>query len=343
MGITQESFGQTRDGQPVDAFILENAKGVKVKVINYGAAIVSVLAPDRSGLMTDVVLGFDSMEGYQGDNNPHIGCCCGRYANRIANGRFILDGVEYQLAINNGPNSLHGGLIGFDKKVWDAEVTGDSVRMSLISEDGDEGYPGTLRVELVYSLNSDSELRIDYNATTDRKTVINLTNHSYFNLAGSGTIRNHVIRINADVYTVVNENMIPTGELQSVAGTEMDLRIPTPISRNIDAVEGLGYDHNYCINQAAEGELTLAAQVTEPESGRKLECWTTEPGIQFYTGNFLNGVEGKSGAYYNKQEGFCLETQHYPDSPNQPGFPSTVLEPGQTYTQTCIYKFAVAR
>ncbi|HEY5621845.1 MAG TPA: aldose epimerase family protein [Pontiella sp.] len=343
MGITQESFGQTRDGQPVDAFILENAKGVKVKVINYGAAIVSVLAPDRSGLMTDVVLGFDSMEGYQGDNNPHIGCCCGRYANRIANGRFTLDGVEYQLAINNGPNSLHGGLIGFDKKVWDAEVTGDSVRMSLISEDGDEGYPGTLRVELVYSLNSDSELRIDYNATTDRKTVINLTNHSYFNLAGSGTVRNHVIRINADVYTVVNENMIPTGELQSVAGTEMDLRIPTPISRNIDAVEGLGYDHNYCINQAAEGELTLAAQVTEPESGRKLECWTTEPGIQFYTGNFLNGVAGKSGAYYNKQEGFCLETQHYPDSPNQPGFPSTVLEPGQTYTQTCIYKFAVAR
>ena len=343
MGITQESFGQTRDGLPVDAFILENAKGVKVKVINYGAAIVSVLAPDRSGLMTDVVLGFDSMEGYQGDNNPHIGCCCGRYANRIANGRFTLDGVEYQLAINNGPNSLHGGLIGFDKKVWDAEVTGDSVRMSLISEDGDEGYPGTLRVELVYSLNSDSELRIDYNATTDRKTVINLTNHSYFNLAGSGTVRNHVIRINADVYTVVNENMIPTGELQSVAGTEMDLRIPTPISRNIDAVEGLGYDHNYCINQAAEGELTLAAQVTEPESGRKLECWTTEPGIQFYTGNFLNGVAGKSGAYYNKQEGFCLETQHYPDSPNQPGFPSTVLEPGQTYTQTCIYKFAVAR
>lgn len=343
MGITQESFGQTRDGQPVDAFILENAKGVKVKVINYGAAIVSVLAPDRSGLMTDVVLGFDSMEGYQGDNNPHIGCCCGRYANRIADGRFTLDGIEYQLAINNGPNSLHGGIVGFDKKVWDAEIKGDAVKMSLISEDGDEGYPGTLQVELVYSLNKDGELRLDYTAVTDRKTVINLTNHSYFNLAGSGTVRNHVIRINADTYAVVNENMIPTGELRPVAGTAMDLRIPTPIRRNIDAVEGLGYDHNYCINRSAEGELTLAAQVTEPASGRKLECWTTEPGLQFYTGNFLNGVRGKGGVYFNKQEGFCLESQHYPDSPNQPGFPNTVLEPGQTYSQTCIYKFAVAR
>jgi len=343
MGIKQESFGLTRDGQPVDAFILENAKGVKVKLINYGAAIVSVLAPDRSGRLADVVLGFDSMDGYQGANNPHIGCCCGRYANRIANGRFTLDGTEYQLAINNGPNALHGGNIGFDKKVWAAEIARDSVKMSLISEDGDEGYPGTLRVDLVYSLNADGELRMDYTATTDRKTVINLTNHSYFNLAGGGTVRKHVIRINADTYTVINGNMIPTGELRPVAGTAMDLRIPTPIGRNIDAVEGLGYDHNYCINQAAEGELTLAAQVTEPESGRKLECWTTEPGIQFYTGNFLNGVQGKGGAYYNKQEGFCLETQHYPDSPNQPAFPSTVLEPGQTYTQTCIYKFTAAR
>jgi aldose 1-epimerase len=343
MGITQESFGRTRDGQPVEAFILENAKGVKVKVINYGAAIVSVLAPDRSGRLADVVLGFDRIEGYQGDNNPHIGCCCGRYANRIANGRFTLDGVEYQLAVNNGPNSLHGGLAGFDKKVWDAEISGDTVCMSLISEDGDEGYPGTLQVKLVYSLNTDGELRIDYIAITDRKTVINLTNHSYFNLAGGGTIRHHVIRINADTYTVVNGNMIPTGELRPVAGTEMDLRIPTPINRNIDAVEGLGYDHNYCINQVKEGDLTLAVQVTEPESGRKLECWTTEPGVQFYTGNFLNGVQGKGGAYYNKQEGFCLETQHYPNSPNQPDFPSAVLEPGQTYTQTCIYKFDVAR
>ena len=343
MEIIQESFGRTRDGQPVDAYILENTKGVKVKVINYGAAIVSVLAPDRTGRLADVVLGFDSMEGYQGDNNPHIGCCCGRYANRIADGRFTLDGIEYQLAINNGPNSLHGGIVGFDKKVWDAEIKGDAVKMSLISEDGDEGYPGTLQVELVYSLNKDGELRLDYTAVTDRKTVINLTNHSYFNLAGSGTVRNHVIRINADTYAVVNENMIPTGELRPVAGTAMDLRIPTPIRRNIDAVEGLGYDHNYCINRSAEGELTLAAQVTEPASGRKLECWTTEPGLQFYTGNFLNGVRGKGGVYFNKQEGFCLESQHYPDSPNQPGFPNTVLEPGQTYSQTCIYKFAVAR
>lgn len=341
MAVLKESFGQTASGQPVDAFVLKNAAGVMVRIINYGAAIVSIKAPGRDGNMADVVLGFDDMAGYQSDKNPHFGCCCGRYADRIAKGRFIIDGVEYSLATNNGPNSLHGGIVGFDKKVWDAEIVGDAVTMSLISPDGDEGYPGTLKVTLTYSLNNDGELRLDYTAETDKKTVLNLTNHSYFNLAGGGSVLGHLIRIYASRYMVVDDASIPIGEMRSVGGTEMNLRVPTPIGEKIDAVQGLGYDHNFCINQPSEGELTLAASVTEPESGRTLECWTTEPGVQLYTANYLGGVRGKSGAVYNKQEGFCLEAQHYPDSPNQPDFPSTELAPGETYTQTCIYKFGV--
>ena len=341
MAVIKEPFGQTTGGQAVDAFVLENTNGVKVKIINYGAAIVSVDAPDRHGQPADVVLGFDDMAGYQGADNPHFGCCCGRYANRIAKGTFTLDGIEYSLAVNNGSNALHGGLVGFDKKIWDAEIIGGAVQMSLTSPDGDEGYPGTLQVTLTYSLNNEGELRLDYTAETDKKTVLNLTNHSYFNLAGGGSVREHIIRINASRYTVVDDASIPTGEVRTVAGSEMDLRVPTPIGKNIDAVQGLGYDHNYCINQTAEGELTLAAAVTEPESGRTLECWTTEPGLQLYTGNFLDTVRGKGGSLYNKQYGFCLETQHWPDSPNQPSFPGTELAPGQTYTQTCIYTFGV--
>ncbi len=341
MAVIKESFGQTTGGQAVDAFILENAAGVKVKIINYGATIVSVEAPDRHGRLADVVMGFDDMAGYQSADNPYFGACCGRYANRIAKGKFAFDGAEYSLAVNNAPNALHGGLVGFDKKMWAAEIAGDAVRMSLTSPDGDEGYPGTLKVTLTYSLNNDGELRLDYTAETDKKTILNLTNHSYFNLAGSGSVREHTIRVNASRYTVVDDTSIPTGEVCIVAGTEMDLRVPTPIGKNIDAVQGLGYDHNYCINQATEGELTLAASVTEPGSGRMLECWTTEPGVQFYTGNYLDTIRGKGGAIHNKQEGFCLETQHWPDSPNQPAFPSTELAPGQTYTQTCIYKFGV--
>jgi len=341
MAVIKEPFGQTTGGQAVDAFILENANGVKVKIINYGAAIVSVDAPDRHGQPADVVLGFDDMASYQSADNPHFGCCCGRYANRITKGKFTLDGIEYSLAVNNGPNALHGGLVGFDKKIWDAEIIGGTVQMSLTSPDGDEGYPGTLQVTLTYSLNNEGELRLDYTAETDQKTVLNLTNHSYFNLAGGGSVREHIIRINASRYTVVDDASIPTGEVRTVAGTEMDLRVPTPIGKNIDAVQGLGYDHNYCINQTAEGELTLAASVTEPDSGRTLECWTTEPGVQLYTGNFLDTVRGKGGSIYNKQYGFCLEAQHWPDSPNQPDFPSTELAPCQTYTQTCIYTFGV--
>ena len=342
MSIAKEGFGQTSGGQAIDAFVLGNANGVKAKIINYGATVVSVETPDRNGQVGDVVLGFDDMAGYQSAGNPYFGACCGRYANRIAKGRFSIDGIEYQLATNNGPNALHGGLIGFDKKVWSAEIVGDStVKMSLTSPDGDEGYPGTLKVEITYSLTEDNEIKIDYVAETDKKTVLNLTNHSYFNLAGGGSVHGHVIRINADRYTVVDDTSIPSGELRSVVGTEMDFRTPKAIGAEIDQA-GEGYDHNYCINQTAEGELTLAAKVVEPTSGRTLECWTTEPGIQFYAGNFIGEVTGKDGQAYRDRHGFCLETQHYPDSPNQPDFPSTELSPGETYAQTCIYKFGVA-
>lgn len=343
MSIIKEHFGQTHDGQVVDAYVLENSTGVTAKIITYGATIVSIEAPDKDGVVADVVLGFDAMPGYQSADNPYFGACCGRFANRIAEGTFSLDDVEYSLAVNNGPNSLHGGLVGFDKRVWDAELVGDAVKMTLVSPDGEEGYPGTLTVALTYSLNEAGELRLDYSATTDKKTVLNLTNHSYFNLAGagSGLIHDQMIRINADRYTVVDDFATPFGELRAVTGTEMDLTIPTPIGKRIDEVQGLGYDHNYCLIKSSEGELSLAASVSDPKSGRTMECWTTEPGVQFYTGNFIENISGKGGAVYHKQGGFCLETQHYPDSPNQPDFPTTELAPSETYTQTCMYKFGV--
>jgi aldose 1-epimerase len=341
MAITKEIFGKTADGQTVDAYLLEN-ENLAVKIITYGATIVSIEAPDSDENVDDIVLGFDDMAGYQSAGNPFFGACCGRFANRIAGGKFSLDGQDYSLAVNNGPNSLHGGLVGFDKKVWDAEIVGDAVKMTLVSPDGEEGYPGTLNVELTYSLNADGELRLDYSATTDRKTILNLTNHSYFNLAGKGSVHDQFISINADRYTVVDDDATPTGELRPVAGTEMDLLEPKPIGQNIKKVQGLGYDHNYCINQQNEGDLTLAAFVGDPESGRTMECWTTEPGVQFYTANYVDNVKGKNGAYYGAQEAFCLETQHYPDSPNHPDFPSTELAPGETYQQTTIYKFGIA-
>ncbi|WP_372807528.1 aldose epimerase family protein [Pontiella sp.] len=343
MSVVKESFGRTNDGQAVDAFIFENANGMKAKVINYGATIVSIETPDRAGQPADLVCGFDDMVGYQSEANPYFGACCGRYANRIAKGKFTLDGVEYSLAINNGPNGLHGGTVGFDKKVWDAAMVGDSVKMTLISPDGEEGYPGTLKVELTYSLNDEGELRLDYSATTDQKTILNLTNHSYFNLAGaaSGSVHDQIICINADRYTEVDDDATPSGRLLPVAGTEMDLTSPTPIGQRIGEVQGRGYDHNYCLNKKAEGELSLAAVVTDPASGRAMECWTTEPGVQFYAANWVENVVGKGGAIYNIQESFCLEAQHYPDSPNHPDFPSTELAPGETYTQTTIYKFGV--
>lgn len=343
MNIVKEPFGRTHDGQAVDAFIFENASGVKLKIMNYGATIVSVETPDRDGAMADVVLGFDDMAGFQSLENPYFGACCGRYANRIANGTFSIAGSDYSLALNNGPNALHGGRVGFDKKVWAAEIIGDAVKMSLVSPDGDEGYPGTLKIEITYSLSVAGELRIDYVATTDKPTVLNLTNHSYFNLAGGGSVHDHMIHINADRYTVVDDDSVPTGELRAVAGTEMDLLESTPMGKNIAAVQGRGFDHNYCINQSSAGELTLAASVVEPKSGRTLGCWTTEPGVQFYTGNYLEKISGKGDQIYNIHEGFCLETQHYPDSPNHPNFPSTELLPSETYTHACIYKFGVVK
>jgi len=336
--VSQEPFGQTKDGQVVTAFVLEKGD-LKVKLMNYGATIISLDAPDSDGHIDDVVCGFDSIEEYQSDVNPYFGAVCGRYANRIAKGKFSIDGVEYSLAINNGPNAHHGGLVAFDKKVWDAEILEDAVKMRLVSPDGDEGYPGTLTVEVIFSLSAENELKLEYAATTDKKTVLNLTNHSYFNLAGKGLVYDQVITMNADTYTVVDADGLATGELRSVAGTEMDLRQPVPIGEHIQSVQGRGYDHTYCINQKAEGELTLAAFVCDPESGRTLECWTTEPGVQLYTANYVENLKGKNGAYYNAHESFCLEAQHYPDSPNHDNFPSTELAPGETYTQTTLYKF----
>lgn len=341
MEIKKEHFGTTKDGESVDAFVMDNGS-ITVKVINYGATIVSIEVPDADGHVDDIVCGFDTIEEYQSDANPYFGAVCGRFANRIADGTFSLDGAEYSLALNNEPNSLHGGLVGFDKKVWDAEIVGEAVKMTLVSADGEEGYPGTLKVELTYSLSRDHELKLDYSAVTDKKTILNLTNHSYFNLAGKGSIYDQVISINADRYTVVDDNSTPVGELRPVAGTEMDLLQPTAIGEHIDSVQGLGYDHNYCINQKSAGELTIAVFAGDPESGRIMECWTTEPGVQFYTANYLNNVKGKDGAYYSKHEAFCLEAQHYPDSPNQPDFPSTELAPGETYSQTTIYKFGIS-
>lgn len=344
MSIARTAFGPTSDGRDVDQYILENANGLKVGIITYGATIVSIEAPDSHGQKSDVVLGFDAISGYQSEQNPYFGACCGRFANRLAKGRFSVDDETYSVAVNNGPNALHGGLVGFDKKIWDAEAIDDhAVSMSLTSPDGDEGYPGTLQVRIVYTLNDDNELKLEYTAATDRKTILNLTNHSYFNLAGGGSVCSHMIRINADRWVAVDEDAIPTGELRAVAGTEMDLREPTPIGKNIGRVQGSGYDHNYCINQEAPGRLSLAAFVVEPRSGRTLECWTTEPGVQFYTGNFMDHINGRGGAVYGRQEGFCLEAQHYPDSPNHPEFPPTELAPGETYTQTTIYRFGVVK
>jgi len=345
MTITQQSFGQTAAGAPVELFILNNAAGLTVKITNYGGIIVSVLAPDRHGQFDDVVLGFDTLAGYL-QKHPFFGALAGRYANRIANGKFTLDRVEYSLAVNNGPNHLHGGLHGFDKKVWQADAADNSLHLTTVSPDGDEGYPGTLTVTTIYTLTADNALRIEYNATTDRPTIINLTNHSYFNLAGSGDILAHELLINADRFTPVNENLIPTGELRPVEDTPFDFTQLTPIGARIEqADEQLqragGYDHNFVLNAA--GDLSvLSARAVEPKSGRTLEMYTTQPGVQFYTGNFLDGtLTGKGGRVYGPRTGFCLETQHYPDSPNQPNFPSTVLNPGDTYRQSTIYKFGI--
>ncbi len=348
MNITQQPFGNLSDGTAVDLFTLTGNAGLEVAVTNYGGIVVSILAPDRAGSRAEVTLGFDSLDGYL-QKHPFFGALVGRFANRIAGGRFTLNGVTYTLAKNNGPNHLHGGLKGFDKQVWQAEPFQAADRVGVVlrylSPDGEEGYPGNLSTTVTYTLTDQNELRIDYHAQTDQPTIINLTNHTYFNLAGQGDILGHEVMINADRFTPVNENLIPTGELRPVAGTPLDFTRPTPIGARIDADDeqlrrANGYDHNFVLNAA--GDLSvLTARVVEPSTGRVLEVYTTQPGMQFYTGNFLDGSLTGRGRVYHRRTGFCLETQHFPDSPNQPNFPSVVLNPGQEYHHTTIYKFSV--
>lgn len=351
MAIQKQPFGTMPDGTDVSLYTLTNTNGMQVKITNYGGTITSILVPDKQGDISDVVLGFDNLDSYIKDS-PFFGCIIGRYGNRLANGQFTLDGKTYTLAVNNGPNHLHGGKKGFDKRVWDAvehpSDDGGVLELHYKSPDGEEGYPGNLEVIVSYTLTAENEIKIRYRASTDKKTPINLTNHTYFNLkdAGKSDILNHVVQLHADTFTPVNENMIPTGEVQSVKGTPMDFLEPKPIGQDIDQdyaqlQYGGGYDHNYVINGKA-GDLRLVARVTEPESGRVLETFSEEPGVQFYTGNNLDGtVTGKEGNVYKMRHGFCLETQHYPDSPNQPNFPSTILLPHDQYDTMTVYKFSV--
>jgi len=351
-GLQTRDFGTSLDGQPVHLFTLTNVNAMEVAITDHGATVVSIKTPDRSGIFADVVLGFDDLNGYL-RNEPYFGVTVGRYANRIANGRFTLDGVEYQLAQNNDGNSLHGGLKGFDKVLWDTKGTANSeepaLELTYLSKDGEEGYPGNLIVKVQYTLTANNELRIDYMATTDKHTIINLTNHSYFNLAGegSGDILNHLLEIDADRYTPINTRLIPTGELQAVENGPFDFRKPTAIGRRIDSEHQQlklagGYDHNFVLKGG--GSLSFAARAIEPSSGRMLEVFTTQVGMQFYSGNFLNGMaQGKRRTEYQRRSGFCLETQHFPDSPNHPNFPSTVLKAGDAFESTTVYAFSVAR
>jgi aldose 1-epimerase len=348
LSVSQQTYG-SHDGQPITRYTLENANGLQVNLIDFGGIITHVYAPDRDGKLADVVLGFDSLSGYEGEN-PYFGALIGRYGNRIDEGSFTLDGQTYTLATNNGPNHLHGGDIGFNKKVWSAEMLEEDervgVRLNGVSPDGEEGYPGNLNVTVDYWLDNDDQLTLDYRATTDAATPVNLTNHTYFNLAGagSGTILDHELMIDAKAFTSVDETLIPNGELRPVAGTPFDFTEPTPIGERIDADNeqltfGGGYDHNFVLDREGSG-LQRIATVYEPTSGRTLEVETTEPGVQFYTGNFLDGSNvGKGGTPYAYRTGFCLETQHFPDSPNQDDFPSTILRPGETYNSTTVYRF----
>ncbi len=349
--IRKTSFGTTRDGQQTTIYTLTNTQGVEARITNYGGIVVSLKVPDRQGNMADVVLGYDSLASYQADS-PYFGALVGRYGNRIANGKFTLDGKTYTLAQNNGKNQLHGGLQGFDKRVWNAtDISKDStvgLKLTYVSEDMEEGYPGKLSVEVTYTLRNDNALAIDYKATTDKKTVINLTNHSYFNLTGdpNNDILKHVLTLNASEFVPIDSTLIPTGKLLAVKGTPLDFEQPTPMGKNINAKDeqidfGGGFDHCWVLNKQGT-RMSLAATVYEPTSGRYMEVTTTEPGVQFYTGNFLDGSNvGKKGIPYEKRHGFCLETEHYPDSPNQPDFPSVELAPGDTYTTSTVYKFSV--
>lgn len=344
--ISERPFG-SHEGKPVTEYTMKNGNGMEVSIINYGGAITRIIVPDKQGTAGDVVLGFDSLEGYLQKNNPYIGSLVGRYANRIANARFTLEGKTYQLAANNNGNSLHGGIKGFDKVYWQIEkMPGDSsLKLTYKSKDGEEGYPGNLDVDVIYTLQADNGIRIDYKATTDKATPVNLTNHAYFNLSAGkdSTILQHQLWIDADAYTAVNDVLIPTGNvsLDKNAADPMDFRTEKPIGRDIGRVKG-GYDHNWVLNKQGKS-LAKIAHLYHPASGRLMEVFTTEPGLQFYSGNFLDGTltGTKQGITYVKHAGLCLETQHFPDSPNQPEFPGTILQPGENYTQTTIYRFSI--
>ena len=343
-GVAKAPFGELPDGGSVDLYTLTNAHGFRVKLINFGAITVAVETPDRNGKFADITLGYDTLAGYLHDTN-YFGATVGRYANRIAKGTFTLDGQAYKLATNNGENALHGGIKGFNKVLWNAEPiqtpTSAAVRFTYLSKDGEEGYPGNLSVTVTYTLTNTDEFKAEFSATTDKPTIVNLAHHTYWNLAGhaSGDILGHVLMLLADQYTPVDKGLIPTGELKAVKDTPLDFTLPTPIGKRIADVEG-GYDHNFVLRNQT-GRVGLAARVYEPKSGRVMEIFTDQPGIQFYSGNFLDGtVSGKGGILYKKHYGFCLETQHYPDSPNKPIFPPVVLRPGQTYRHTMIHKFS---
>jgi aldose 1-epimerase len=342
-------FGKTPDGRTVEIYTLTNANGAEVRIMTYGGTVVSIKVPDRNGKLGDVVLGYDDLQGYL-TNNPYLGAIAGRYANRIARARFSLDGREYLLPKNDGENTLHGGVLSFGKVVWSGQEAagkaGTGVTLRYLSKNGEEGFPGDMTITVTYRLTDKNELRIDYAASTDEATVVNLTNHCYFNLAGKGSIVDQQLMINADRFTPVGPGLIPTGELRDVKGTPMDFTTPTAIGARIDQpydqlTLAKGYDHNWVLNGAG-GKLALAAKVYEPTSGRVMEVYTTEPGLQFYTGNFLDGsIKGRNGEVYERRDGLCLETQHFPDSPNRPDFPSTVLRPGHTYRSTTVFKFGV--
>jgi aldose 1-epimerase len=349
--MKKQSFGKTSDGRPVDLYTLSNKMGMEVTITNFGGIVVSLKAPDRTGKFEDVVLGYDSIDGYL-TNKAFFGALIGRYGNRIAHGKFMLNDKTYSLPKNDGDNTLHGGLEGFNKRLWTAKDVsgskGPALELTYLSPDGEEGFPGNLKVKVVYTLNDQNELTIAYSATTDKDTVVNLTNHSYFNLAGQGNgdVLAHELMIKGDAITAVDDTLIPTGELRPVKGTPFDFTHATAIGARINQDDpqlkvGKGYDHNWVLNDHGSRTPALVAEAFEPKSGRVLQVLSTEPGVQFYSGNFLDGtITGKGGKAYNRRFGFCLETQHFPDSPNHPKFPSTMLKPGQTYSTTTIFKFS---
>lgn len=337
-GPPREIWGKTSDGEPVEVFTLTNAHGLRARVMTWGAALVEMQVPDRDGKRAEVTLGFDDLEAWLRPN-PFFGAVAGRYGNRIAKGRFTLDGREHVLAVNNGPNHLHGGKRGFDKRNWQAEPAGpNAVRFTYVSADGEEGYPGKLTARVTYALGEDDALRLDYEAVTDQPTVVNLTNHTYWNLAGSGDILAHDLRLAAARYCVPDATLIPTGELRA-AESALNFTTAKPLGRDL-AVTGSGYDHCYVLDAGLPAAPALAAVLRDPRSGRTMEVLTTEPGVQLYTGNHLKGVKGHAGQVYEKHGGVCLETQHFPDSPNQPAFPTTVLRPGETFRSTTIFRFS---